>query len=59
MATWVSNKHKNMNKDIKEVEEEIVELYERNVDGFFNEEENTGLRILETSKRKMLDWRDA
>lgn len=59
VATWVSTKHKKMNKYIKEVEEEVVELYEIDVNEVFNEKENISLRILETSKRKMLDWRGA
>jgi hypothetical protein len=44
-----------MNEELKEVEEKIVELYEKNVNGVFNEAKKEILLSLEFSKRKMLD----
>jgi hypothetical protein len=44
-----------MNKDLKSMEKEIVDINERNEEGIFRDGENLKLKELETKKTKMLE----
>jgi hypothetical protein len=52
MSAWEAIKNKNLDKDLKEVEGETVELSERNEVGVFTKEEKPRLRNLEDKKKK-------
>jgi hypothetical protein len=41
------------------VEGNLVNIYERNVDEIFKEEEKMRVGSLENAKQKMLEWRQA
>jgi len=59
IAEWTKQNSKNSQKELQEIKSQIAELFSQNIRGIFSDDEKKQITVLEETKRKLLEWKEA